>query len=180
MEPERKVKSDPRRGLPGTDRLSERMRVAHPELPAWAAAAAARATLAAAREALGAQPGDARAPSEDALLRQAAARAASLCAARPGRVVNATGVVLHTNLGRAPLAPGAVAALAAAAASSSDLELVSALGDRGQTTALQAFSVGRDLDPVADGRDGLLSLEERARERDQIRVVAQVFRGSAT
>jgi L-seryl-tRNA(Ser) seleniumtransferase len=132
MEPEREVKSDPRRALPGTDRLSERICAAHPELPAWAAAAAARATLAAAREALGARPGNAQAPPEPELLREAAARAAALCAPRPGRVVNATGVVLHTNLGRAPLAPGAVAAVAAAAGSYSDLELDLETGLRGE------------------------------------------------
>jgi L-seryl-tRNA(Ser) seleniumtransferase len=46
-------------------------------------------------------------------------------------VVNATGVVLHTNLGRAPLAPGAVAAVAAAARGYTDLELDLGSGRRG-------------------------------------------------
>ncbi len=132
MKPQREVKPDPRRALPGTDRLSERLRAAHPELPGWGAAAAARATLADARETLGAQPGRAQAPPEQELLRQAAARAAALCAPRPGRVVNATGVVLHTNLGRAPLAPGAVSAVAAVAGSYSDLELDLETGRRGE------------------------------------------------
>jgi len=42
--------------------------------------------------------------------------------AGPRPVINATGVVLHTNLGRAPLAPGAVAAVVAAAGHT-DVEL---------------------------------------------------------
>lgn len=47
-----------------------------------------------------------------------------------GRVVNATGVVLHTNLGRAPLAPSAIAA-ALDAAGAASLEWDRASGARG-------------------------------------------------
>ena len=52
---------------------------------------------------------------------------------RPGLrpVLNATGVVLHTNLGRAPLAPAAVAAAAAVAAGYTNLELELSTGTRG-------------------------------------------------
>jgi L-seryl-tRNA(Ser) seleniumtransferase len=50
-------------------------------------------------------------------------------------VVNATGIPLHTNLGRAPLAPGAAAAVAAVAAGYSDLELDLETGRRGNRTA---------------------------------------------
>jgi L-seryl-tRNA(Ser) seleniumtransferase len=46
-------------------------------------------------------------------------------------VLNATGVVLHTNLGRAPLAAAAIAAVQATAAGYSNLELDSATGTRG-------------------------------------------------
>jgi L-seryl-tRNA(Ser) seleniumtransferase len=49
----------------------------------------------------------------------------------PRRVLNATGVVVHTNLGRAPLAAAARAAVAAVAAGYSDLELDLARGERG-------------------------------------------------
>ena len=47
------------------------------------------------------------------------------------RVVNATGVILHTNLGRAPLAQAARDALASAASGYTNLELDLASGQRG-------------------------------------------------
>ena len=53
----------------------------------------------------------------------------------PRPVINATGVVLHTNLGRAPLAPGAAAAAAQVGSSYSDLELDLASGKRGNRLA---------------------------------------------
>ena len=46
------------------------------------------------------------------------------------RVLNATGVIVHTNLGRAPLAPSVRAAVAAAAAGYSNLEMNLASGER--------------------------------------------------
>ncbi len=48
------------------------------------------------------------------------------------RVVNATGVVVHTNLGRAPLPPAAAARVAEIAASYSNLEFDLVQGGRGQ------------------------------------------------
>jgi L-seryl-tRNA(Ser) seleniumtransferase len=51
------------------------------------------------------------------------------------RVLNATGVVVHTNLGRAPLAAGARAAVAAAAEGYSNLELDLSTGERGSRHA---------------------------------------------
>lgn len=47
------------------------------------------------------------------------------------RVINATGVIIHTNLGRAPLAREAVEAVAEAAAHCSNLEYDLGLGERG-------------------------------------------------
>jgi L-seryl-tRNA(Ser) seleniumtransferase len=51
------------------------------------------------------------------------------------RVINATGVIVHTNLGRAPLADAARAAVARAAAGYSNLELDLAAGERGSRHA---------------------------------------------
>ncbi|MGB8799298.1 MAG: L-seryl-tRNA(Sec) selenium transferase [Candidatus Acidiferrales bacterium] len=48
------------------------------------------------------------------------------------RVINATGVVLHTNLGRSPLSQAAVAQIAATAAGYSNLEYDVARGERGK------------------------------------------------
>ncbi len=53
----------------------------------------------------------------------------------PNSVVNATGVVLHTNLGRAPLSAGAAAAAAASASIYSDLEFDLTTGKRGSRNA---------------------------------------------
>lgn len=56
-------------------------------------------------------------------------------APRLRRVINATGVILHTNLGRAPLSDAAISALAAAGGYS-NLELDLATGRRGERAAL--------------------------------------------
>src|ERR1700741_2447790 len=50
------------------------------------------------------------------------------------RTINATGIGLHTNLGRAPLAPEAIAAVAEVAAGYSNLEFDLATGRRGSRT----------------------------------------------
>lgn len=86
---------------------------------------AAREVLAAARER--ARRGE---PVGD-LEREARARLAEALESGPSRVLNATGVIVHTNLGRAPLAERAVEAAARAGRHYSDLEYELGRGERG-------------------------------------------------
>ncbi|MEK7251634.1 MAG: L-seryl-tRNA(Sec) selenium transferase [Actinomycetota bacterium] len=62
---------------------------------------------------------------------RARSTAAAMTLQRRTRVINATGVLLHTNLGRAPLHPEAVAAAAEAATGYSPLEMDLETGTRG-------------------------------------------------
>jgi L-seryl-tRNA(Ser) seleniumtransferase len=64
------------------------------------------------------------------------ARLRAALAPRLRRVINATGVILHTNLGRAPLSRAAIEAVAAAAGSYSNLELDIDTGRRGERSSL--------------------------------------------
>jgi L-seryl-tRNA(Ser) seleniumtransferase len=77
-------------------------------------------------------------PELEVLLDRAAGLARVLSRPHPRRVLNATGIVLHTNLGRAPLAPEVARAVAEAAAGYSDLELDLESGERGDRSAAVA------------------------------------------
>ena len=133
MDQSREVKPDPRRAIPAVDRLLSELRGSYPDLPGWAALEAVRRTLASERQRLSAAEGTGRgADPKGDLIGRAAACATALCARHPRRVVNATGTLLHTNLGRAPLAPGAAAAAAGAAAADPDREMGLGPGGRGR------------------------------------------------
>jgi L-seryl-tRNA(Ser) seleniumtransferase len=114
--------TDPRRGVPRTDTV-----LADPRL----AEAEARLGRERVRSAVTAQLEEVRRQRlaadavVEAVLRELPAGGTSL---RP--VVNATGVVVHTNLGRAPLSPAAVDAIVTAAGPT-DVELDLATGRRG-------------------------------------------------
>ena len=159
---------DPRRQLPSVDRLLRLLEDAGPELPAWARREGARRALAEARAAI--EGGGAVADPEPAAL----AIAADLARPRPIRVVNASGVVLHTNLGRAALPREVADAVAAAAASYSALELdleSGARGERGADVAdlLRLLSGAEDALAVNNGAAAvLLALAALARGREVI------------
>jgi len=109
------------RSLPPVDALA-----AEVDAPRAVAVAAARAVLAERRDELVSGRGG----DPDLAGRARAAAAASL---RPSlrRVLNATGVIVHTNLGRAPLAAAAREAVARAAEGYSNLEWDLERGERG-------------------------------------------------
>lgn len=91
---------------------------------------AARLVLEEAREGLRAGRADAAADGE-ALSAAVLHRLAAWLDPRPRAVINATGVILHTNLGRAPVSAVAAEAMRAAAAGYSDLEYDLRTGRRG-------------------------------------------------
>ncbi len=167
------MSDDRRRSLPSVDALMR-----DPAVSALASAAPRNAVLGAVREAIerarvtraGPPPDWAAAIAE--LISQAAAPTL-----KP--VINATGVVLHTNLGRAPLATAAVDAITAIAAGYSALEFDLHAGSRGSRAdhcrQLLARLTGSDdalavnnaagalvlaLNTVAAGREVILSRGE--------------------
>ncbi len=122
------------RELPSVDRLvgQASLRAAAGELGAEVLAAAARAELDRQRAAIAA---GAAAADIGSIVEAVAARA--YAALRPSLrpVINATGVIIHTNLGRAPLSAAAVAAMAAVGRGYSSLEFDLEAGGRGSRAA---------------------------------------------
>lgn len=123
--------SDPRRTLPAVDALLTDPAVAAllAQLPRSVVVRAIRETLDDARRAGGSAP----ARGWPAAV---AARAARITTPSLARVVNATGVVLHTNLGRAVLADQAIEALMRVAGGYTALEYDLEQGTRGSRSAL--------------------------------------------
>jgi L-seryl-tRNA(Ser) seleniumtransferase len=76
-----------------------------------------------------------RHPATDDLARRVAEQSLATDQATLRRVVNATGVIVHTNLGRAPLAEQALAAVAATAAGYTNLDYDLSDGVRGSRQA---------------------------------------------
>lgn len=99
-----------------------------------------RSALSDARRAIAA---GAPAPSADDIIAAVAAQARAYARPWPRHLINATGVVLHTNLGRAPLSHAATAAIQAAAQGYSELELDLASGRRGSRQARISELVSR-------------------------------------
>ena len=123
------------RQLPSVDELlrHSRLQPLVTPLPRPWAAAVLRRTLTGQRQRLSACPRE-ELPShldQEALFREL--EQALKAAARPSlcRVVNATGVIIHTNLGRSPLAAAAQEQLLQVAAHYSNLEYDLARGERG-------------------------------------------------
>ncbi len=173
------------RDLPSVDELAR-------ESGDRLAVGAARAVIARARETIrrGADPGDLTALLRDEL---AAARRPAL-----RRVLNATGVIVHTNLGRAPLAAAALERVTEATRGYSNLEYDLGEGQRGSrqdhvasilrrlTGAEAAIVVNNNagalllaLAALAEGRDVIVSRGELIEIGDGFRIPDVLARSGA-
>ncbi len=145
------MSASPLAGLPRVDRVA-----AHPALDAVRRRLGAAAMTLLARRAIDEARlvvrGGAACPTLDEVAARAAVLAREALASRARPVINATGVVLHTNLGRAPLAGAAVAALAASAGRYTSIEIDLGTGRRG---ARAAFAEG-GLAQLAGGEAALV------------------------
>jgi L-seryl-tRNA(Ser) seleniumtransferase len=178
------------RDLPSVDELARDERLA--EEPAPLVVAAAREVLAWAREeiAAGHEPGDL---AERTLAELAAARAPAL-----RRALNATGVIVHTNLGRAPLPEAALARALEVGRGYSNLEYDLSAGGRGSrqdhvaailrrlTGAEAALVVNNNaaavmlaLAALAEGREVLVSRGELIEIGDGFRIPDVLARSGA-
>ena len=120
------------RGLPSVDAVLNEPALADAlsRLPRAAVGDAVRAEIAEARRQL--RNGGGPAATDAAALAETTAAAVALASERSLRgVVNATGIVIHTNLGRAPLSEAAMAAMAEVSRGYSTLEFDLAAGTRG-------------------------------------------------
>ncbi len=122
---------DDLRALPSVERLlqTEPLRSAATDGPRALAVEAARRALEHCREAI--LEGNGGAPRPEEIAELAARAVARAQRSSLGPVINATGVVIHTNLGRAPLAFEALEAIDAAASGYSNLEYDLDAGARG-------------------------------------------------
>ncbi len=161
---------DPRRALPGVDQAL----AALSGLPHDLLVACARDSIAAARERLtrGEQPENAA--SVDEVIADARRRVDRLRGRLLRPVVNATGVILHTNLGRAPIGDDALAAARVIGRGYSNLEYRMDDGERGSRQehagSLLARACGAEAGLVVNNNAAavLLSLAALARGREVV------------
>jgi L-seryl-tRNA(Ser) seleniumtransferase len=168
--------TDARRGLPSVSALLEtpRMRELADATGRAVVVDAIRLTVAAARDGVAPVPS-----TSDEWADAVGAVVKGMTRPSLRKVINATGVVLHTNLGRAPLARAAIDAIAAVASGFSNLEYDVDAGERGSrythcssllrelTGAEDALVVNNGaaalvlaLNTLADGRDAIVSRGE--------------------
>jgi len=179
------------RDLPSVDELAGDGRLAG-AAPRPLLVSAARSALSRAREELlaGAEPGD--------LVERVESELAAARGARLRRAINATGVIIHTNLGRAPLAREALDRVSAVAGGYSNLEYDLGEGGRGSrqdhaapilrrlTGAEAALIVNNNaaavllaLAALAEGREVLVSRGELIEIGDGFRIPDVLARSGA-
>ncbi|MEX0664162.1 MAG: L-seryl-tRNA(Sec) selenium transferase [Acidimicrobiia bacterium] len=158
--------NDPRRALPAVDRV---LRALH-GLPHELLATCAREAIEAARDAAA----EDRTVDEASVIADACERVEALRRGLLQPVVNATGVIVHTNLGRAPLAPEALGAVETVAAGYSNLEYRMHEGQRGSrhdhAGTLLAHACGAEAGLVVNNNAAavLLSLGALARGHEVV------------
>ncbi len=178
------------RDLPSVDVLLHDVRLAAE--PRAATVAAVRAALALARVEIraGREPGD--------LVTAVLADLAAARAARLRGAINATGVIVHTNMGRAPLAAAALERVVAVGSGYSNLELDLSTGQRGsrqdhcapvlaQLTGAEAALVVNNcaaavllaLAALAEGREVIVSRGELVEIGDGFRIPEVLERSGA-
>ncbi len=130
------------RELPSVERLVRLAGedVGDADLPHGELVAVARSVLAEAREAIGR---GVPVPAVDELARDVGRRSAALVRPRLRPIINATGVVIQTNLGRAPLSQVALEAMAQVAGGYSNLEYDLDVGERGSRYDHMASTLAR-------------------------------------
>jgi L-seryl-tRNA(Ser) seleniumtransferase len=157
---------DPRRALPSVDRVLAVLDGLPPSLAADVARAAVDAARQAATAGIPVDP--------EAVLKDARARAAVLRRSLLQPVLNATGVLIHTNLGRAPLGRAALEAASAVAGGYSNLEYRLDEGKRGSrhdhAGALLARAAGAEAAVAVNNNAAavLLVLAALARGREVV------------
>ncbi len=175
------------RKLPSVDRLLADPRIGAQlaGLPRERVVELARQELAAARAAIAA---GSPAPDYDALVDRVVRRGLGLLVLSLRRVINATGVIIHTNLGRAPLSRAARAAVEAVAVGYSNLEFDLETGERGhrhthleellcQVTGAEAgFAVNNNASAVLLGLMALAQGREVVVSRGQAVEIGGGFR----
>lgn len=156
-----------RRALPAVDRVLQAL--APTDLPRPVVVATVREEIAALRRTLAGTDTEADPPAGAAdadrfaeTVARVRDRLHRLQLSRIQPVINGTGVLLHTNLGRAPLGPAAVRALTEAAANYSNLEFDLPTGERGGRAAYLernlALLCGSEAATVANNCTGALVL----------------------
>ena len=188
--------TDPRRALPSVNALleQEEIRDLLQGAPRTLVTDAVRRAVAAVRDGIQLPPANSE---EWAGVVRAQLSRAQRPSLRP--VINATGVVLHTNLGRAPLAHAAIDAMVAVSTGYSNLEYDLDAGARGSrydhcasllrelTGAEDALVVNNGaaalvlaLDTLADGREAIISRGELVEIGGSFRVHEIAARSRAT
>jgi L-seryl-tRNA(Ser) seleniumtransferase len=164
--------TDPRRRLPAVDAL-----LAEPDIAALVAAHPRSVVVRAAREALEAARASGGTPPPEGWGAAVLARVHRLTAPSLEPLVNATGVVLHTNLGRAPLARAAIDAVTRIAAGYANLEYDVGRGTRGsrQTHCRDLLTelTGADDALVVNNAAGALLVALSALARDGEAIVSR-------